>query len=161
MACVRCHVVLLLGDGFEQGIVGLLLRGRGQAAISRHRFALTWRTTPTTEAWRTAVVGSVLVLGQIGVQAAGLSLVVRQHVLRLDQFIDRAAGLIPNVGRRSGRVLQLIFILLQLGRVLLHLLGILLNLLERLRNALNSRQHVLGQVAPIDHGNTCIGQLTA
>ncbi|MNG29160.1 hypothetical protein D3C84_1145420 [compost metagenome] len=33
LASIRCHIFLLLGDGLEQSIVSLFLRGRGQAAV--------------------------------------------------------------------------------------------------------------------------------
>ncbi|MCY1304291.1 hypothetical protein D9M70_540380 [compost metagenome] len=92
-----------------------------------------------------------MILGQVGIQAASLALVEGKHVLRLDQFIDRATSLVPDIGGRRGRVLELVFVLLQLGLVLL-------DLLERLRNALHRSHYVLTQVGPVNHRDTGMPQ---
>ncbi|EFS15387.1 hypothetical protein SF293071_3039 [Shigella flexneri 2930-71] len=69
--------------------------------------------------------------------------------MRGNQPVDRSLRLIPDIRGWGHRVLELIFVLLQLGLVLL-------NLLERLRHRLDGRHDVLGQVAAVDDGDTSL-----
>jgi len=131
LARVGGEVPLLLLQALEQRVVGLFLRFGCQAAVLFHRLALGVRATGGREAWRAAVVGHVLELAQVGVDAARLVLVVVQSIHGLHQPIDGGLRLVPDVGGRRDGVLQHVFVLLQLRPVLLDLLLDLRHLLNR------------------------------
>ncbi|CTU16893.1 Uncharacterised protein [Escherichia coli] len=79
-------------------------------------------------------------------------LVIGERVGRLVQIVDGALRLVPNMGRRGHRVLQLVFVLLELGLVFLNLLG-------RLRDRFQSRHDVLRQIGAINYWNTGVNGL--
>src|SRR5690606_20558444 len=103
-------------------------------------------TAGGVKARRTTVVGDVLELAEIRIQAAKLGLVVIQGVHCRTQVVHRAGSLVPDIRGWGHGVLELVFVLLELGLILL-------DLLERLRYRLDGSHDVLRQVAPVNDWN--------
>lgn len=144
---MRASAVLLVFERAEKGVVGALLAFVCQAAVFLHRGPLGIGAAAAVEARRATVIGHVLELRQVVVDAAELVLVVVQRVHSSPQAVHRAGGLVPDISGRGHRVLELVFVLLELGLVLL-------DLLERLRDRLHCGHHVLCQIPAVDDGNT-------
>src|SRR5690606_10403285 len=82
----------------EQVIIGALLAFARQAAVFVHCRPFGRRaTTGAVKAWRAAVIGHVLELAEIGIQAAELGLVVIQGVHCGTQVVHRPGSLVPDI----------------------------------------------------------------
>src|SRR5574337_2120881 len=105
---------------------------------------MAWARTPSLSNAR--LIFQTLEFSQVSIHAAELRLVVVQGIDGTHQAVDGRLGAVPNVGGRRYRVLQLVFVLLELGLILL-------DLLERLGHALDRRHDGLREISSVDDRN--------